>query len=661
MGALTRAFNWAATSIGKPESWTQSHLTSVNMMLTSRFPMLVFWGPDLITFYNDAFRPSLGNDGKHPGSLGQPGHISWAESWPVIGPMINNIMNGGEAVWFEDQKLPLYRDGKMGYAYWTYSFSPLLDDDGQVGGVLVTCNETTKSVESTARLAESENRFQNLVREATIGIVVLEGEAWHISIANEAFAKLIGRSTQDIMGKNLFELLPEARSEFEPIMQSVYRDGKSIQNNNAAYTVQDKNGQTIEGYVNVLYQPFREEDGTITGIIEIIQDVTDKVKAELQVVSMYENEKSLHREIAESEERFRNMAESTDVLIAVSNEKAESVYFNKAWERFTGRSQQDLLGFGWTDMIHPEDRERFVDYYMESFKKQEPFANEFRLKNNDGNYRWQRVLGPPRFRPDGSFAGYISSCFDITEQKQDELRKNDFIAMVSHELKTPLTSISGFLQLLEMDAKKNNYGFSTAMTAKARRQVGKMITMINGFLNVSRLEAGKLDIHKTRFDMADLLQEIQADADSLYPGRKLVFDPVEHTIVEADWHKIENVISNFLSNAVKYAPNGSIQIACVQKDNLVEVSVADAGIGIRKEDLGKIFDRYYRIEQGLSDNGVSGFGIGLYLCAEIIQRHNGKIWAESEPGEGAVFYFTLPRGTDLTPGPSPTKRGVSPE
>ncbi|WP_316757683.1 hypothetical protein [Pedobacter aquatilis] len=138
MGSLTRAYNWAITPLLDPKNWSQSHLCAVNTMLTSRFPMLVFWGKDLITFYNDAFRPSLGNDGKHPQSLGQPGHQSWSETWQVIGPMIEDIMSGGKAVWFEDQKLPLYRNGHVSYAYWTYSFSPLLDDDGSVGGILVS-------------------------------------------------------------------------------------------------------------------------------------------------------------------------------------------------------------------------------------------------------------------------------------------------------------------------------------------------------------------------------------------------------------------------------------------------------------------------------------------------------------------------------------------
>ena len=155
MGTLTGQYDWSKTSVGTPDQWPLSLRTLMRMMLTSRFPMLIFWNKDLITFYNDAFRPSLRENGKHPSSLGQRGEESWAESWPTIGPMIHDIMAGGKGVFIEDQKLPIYRDGQMGYAYWTYSFSPLTDDSGAVNGVLVTCLETTEAVEHLNQLKQA--------------------------------------------------------------------------------------------------------------------------------------------------------------------------------------------------------------------------------------------------------------------------------------------------------------------------------------------------------------------------------------------------------------------------------------------------------------------------------------------------------------------------
>lgn len=169
MAQLIQNYDWKKTPLDSVDTWPVSLRTLLHMMLTSRFPMLIFWGNDLITFYNDAFRPSLGNNGKHPSSLGQRGEESWAESWPVIGPMIHNIMTGGEAVWFEDQKLPIYREGKMDCAYWTYSFSPVCDDAQQIAGVLVTCTETTKAVESLLSLEELQQQQEMAIEAAELG------------------------------------------------------------------------------------------------------------------------------------------------------------------------------------------------------------------------------------------------------------------------------------------------------------------------------------------------------------------------------------------------------------------------------------------------------------------------------------------------------------
>ncbi|MEZ0539780.1 PAS domain-containing sensor histidine kinase [Fibrella arboris] len=260
--------------------------------------MLIFWGQELITFYNDAFRPSLGNNGKHPSSLGQPGEVSWAESWPVIGPMIYNIMAGGEAVWFEDQKLPLYRDGRMGYAYWTYSFSPVVDDTGAVNGVLVTCSETTGAVENLQRLGDSEQRFQHLIRRATVGIIVLIGEEMRISIVNDAYGKLIGRTYDELIGKNLFEVIPEAEAYFRPLAEGVRQSGAPLYLYSTPYAV-EVNDTVKEGYLDLVYQPFQEADGTATGVMVLCQDVTE------QVVS--------RKKIEENEFRFRSLIEEAPV------------------------------------------------------------------------------------------------------------------------------------------------------------------------------------------------------------------------------------------------------------------------------------------------------------------------------------------------------------
>jgi two-component system, OmpR family, sensor histidine kinase VicK len=169
-----------------------------------------------------------------------------------------------------------------------------------------------------------------------------------------------------------------------------------------------------------------------------------------------------------------------------------------------------------------------------------------------------------------------------------------------------------------------------------------MTGMINSFLNLSRLESGKIGIDVNRFDLALLLKEIEQEANTTITTHRVVFKPVTPTWVTADYDKIAQVIQNLISNAVKYsARNSEVMISCTVMNGHVQLSVQDEGIGIREEDLPRVFERFYRV-QDMATKHISGFGIGLFLSAEIIQLHHGKIWAESQLGKGSTFHFELP-------------------
>lgn len=261
---------------------------------------------------------------------------------------------------------------------------------------------------------------------------------------------------------------------------------------------------------------------------------------------------------------------------------------------------------------------------------------------NDGEVIWLHSLGKTSQDQDGEHTIFSGVVMEITEQKQDEQRKNDFIGMVSHELKTPLSSMKGYLQMLQVKANKSGDTFTANALDKANNQVRKMTSMINGFLNVSRLESGKILVEKTSFNFIDLIQEVIEETLLIQSSHQLQFFPCEDITIEADRDKIGTVVSNLLSNAVKYSPNSkSVEISCKLTENQIQFSVKDQGIGIGPKDIGQLFNRYYRVENQQSPT-ISGFGIGLYLCDEIIQRHNGRIWAESEVGVGSTFYFNLP-------------------
>lgn len=316
--------------------------------------------------------------------------------------------------------------------------------------------------------------------------------------------------------------------------------------------------------------------------------------------------------------------------------------------RFFGINHRETVTYlkDFVPALHPDDREKITTIINNVFIKSVSNGNydvAYRTVGIENQrIRWVRAKGKAYFNEQDKPVRFIGSVLDITEQKLDELRKNDFIAMVSHELKTPLTSLTAPIQVLNSKLKNSEDSFTSGALKNADKQLKKMGTMINGFLNISRLESGKIQIIKQEFLLDGLIREIVREAELTVSTHQIKFNPCLGVKVNADIDKIGSVISNLLSNAVKYSPKDTIiHVDCQVVDDYAQVSIRDEGIGINHNNKEKLFDRYYRVENTHTQH-ISGFGIGLYLSAEIINRHAGKIWVESEIGFGLTFYFNLP-------------------
>ncbi len=245
----------------------------------------------------------------------------------------------------------------------------------------------------------------------------------------------------------------------------------------------DRNGYIETCYFDFAYSPIRMENGEVGGVLVTVIETTGKKKAV--------------EDLKESEERFRTMAEGTDIFIAVGDESSNATYFNNAWVKLTGRPMEDLLKFGWLDLVHPEDRDRYVNIYLDAFKKREPFTGEFRVLNSNGEYRWLLAQGPPRFRPDGSFAGYISSCVDITDQKTNEIELKEskdqlLFAIDAAELGTwdynPVTnkfSANNRLKAWFGLPENKDVEFTDAINAMGERDKGRVTAAIQTALQYS--------------------------------------------------------------------------------------------------------------------------------------------------------------------------------
>lgn len=403
MGELTRSHEWSKTPLGEPCEWPQSLLTTLSIILNSRFPMFLFWGKEHLCFYNDAYRPSLGNEGKHPYALGKPGAEVWPEIWDLIAPQIRQVLSTGEATWFEDQLIPIYRNGHLEDVYWTYSYSPVKDESGQPAGVFVTCTETTKKMETLQRLTESEQRFQNLVREATVGIVVLTGEEMRVEIVNDAYGKLIGRTAEELKGRKLFDLIPEAGAPFRPLLNQVRETGEALYLYDHPYLV-SANGQTIEGYLNLVCQPYRESNGPATGVLALCQDVTESVLAA--------------KKIEESEQTLGLAIEIGELgVFKVDLENETATYSDRIKEWFGLEKQQWPLR-KIISTVHPDDAPRLSQIITRSVAGENKGRHDvtYRVIHAKHNtVRYLHSIGQVEFR-DGKAVGMSGILQDITLQ-----------------------------------------------------------------------------------------------------------------------------------------------------------------------------------------------------------------------------------------------------
>lgn len=382
-------------------------------------------------------------------------------------------------------------------------------------------------------------------------------------------------------------------------------------------------GQTL---FNARKQPVRFS-GTV-------QDITEERRALQELERSYEQER-LSKEAAQ--------LGTFDMDLV-----ADTLEWDDRCRTLFGISHKDAVSYDrdFLPGLHPDDLDRVNDIIKDVFVKAKSNGNydvEYRTVGvDDGRVRWVRAKGKALFNENDEPVRFIGSVLDITDQKEDEIRKSAFISMVSHELKTPLTSLKAYVQLLGVKAKKDNDAFTSGALGKVEAQVNKMQSMIDGFLNLSRLEAGKIQLDKKVFDLETVVKGVVDETLLLGSSHLIKLHQFEPISVYADADKIEHVISNFISNAIKYSPRDSkIEISCEKTDSDVKVSVSDQGVGIKKQELSKLFDRFYRVENNNTQH-ISGFGIGLYLSAEIIERHGGKIGVDSEVGSGSTFWFTVP-------------------
>ncbi len=276
MGALMRAHDWSVTPLGNPSGWPQGLRTVVRLMLSTRHPMYIFWSQSGTGLYNDAYRASLGPE-LHPASLGRSGKEVWGEIWPEIGPQIDQVLSGRGPTWQEDHLLPITRNGRLEEIYWTYSISPIDDEDapGGIGGVLVICNETTRNVLRERHYELDAQRQRSLVQLMPGFVAVMTGANHRFEYVNDAFMQMSG--SRDYIGHVVRDVYSElAYQTFGPILEQVYSTGMPYVAHEMPIRLDD---ETSDKFLDFVYQPIRDDTGTVTGIFVGGHDVTSAVRA----------------------------------------------------------------------------------------------------------------------------------------------------------------------------------------------------------------------------------------------------------------------------------------------------------------------------------------------------------------------------------------------
>jgi two-component system sensor histidine kinase VicK len=495
-----------------------------------------------------------------------------------------------------------------------------------------------------------EDDLYNIVLSAPIGICVLNSETLAGEIVNDSFLEVAGKPREDIIGKFYWDAFAEAREYYEDALnQAVANDEPYYANEVELMLI--RHGREEMVFVTFVYSPIKNSEGKVTKVAVWVLENTAQVIAR-QKIQTANND--LERAQTDLQNLFQKLEESEIALrLAVSAANFGTWYIQSVTREFiTDARLKELFGYypdeditieGALAQITDEYR-GFVSATLENaiYKGGDYDVTYPVIGLHNDKLRWLRAIGNLKADPSGEFSAFTGVVMDISEQKQDEQRKNDFIGMVSHELKTPLTSLNAYLQVLQTKILAGADSFTSGALDQSVKQVRKMTVMINGFLNVSRLESGKINIEKQLFDMSEMVAEIEEETIAMISTHQFIFHPVESVYVTADKDKIAQVLSNLISNAVKYSTAGTlIKVSCAAVNNNAQISVTDEGAGIHEQDIDRIFERYSRIQTDHNQH-ISGFGIGLYLSKEIIKRHGGKIWVESKSGIGSTFYFSLP-------------------
>jgi PAS domain S-box-containing protein/excisionase family DNA binding protein len=505
---------------------------------------------------------------------------------------------------------------------WVRAFIyPVKDESGRILEVVLVHEDITEQIKSKEALRESEERFRALTN-ASSDVVYRMSPDW------KEMRQLDGRNFLADTGKPDSKWLqkyihPDDQRRVLEVIDEAIRTQNVFELEHRVKRVDGTLGWTFSRAIPIL-----DQKGEIIEWFGAAIDITEHKRAE--------------RELKESEERFRALADNIPNLAWMARADGYIFWYNCRWYEYTGTSQKDMEGWGWQSVHDPKILSKVLEEWNKSIDQGITFEMVFPIRGVDGEFRPFLTRVVPIRDSGNRIVRWFGTNTDITKQIELEKQKDEFLGIASHELKTPVTSIKAYTQVLERLFQRNGDIKSAEMLAKMGVQIDKLSSLIEDLLDVTKIRSGKIIFHEEFFDFNELAQQIVEELQLTTDRHEIVKEFAATRTIFGDRDRIGQVISNLISNAIKYSPKARRIIVKteVNHDNIT-LCVQDFGIGIPKEKQGKVFEQFFRVS-GEREITFPGLGLGLYVSSQIIKREGGKIWVNSIRGKGSSFYFSLP-------------------
>lgn len=495
---------------------------------------------------------------------------------------------------------------------WLRRIQPYVGHQGRTEGVVVTFVDVTvlrAAARQVGQLAATLDDSNDAVYSCDPGGRIL---SW-----NKGAERIYGYRREEVLGMSVAQIsaaVPElTQGSLGPV--DVGRRTKA--------------GQMAT--VSMTATALRDRQGAVHALLFTERDISEQLRVE-------------------SEIRFRRLADNIPALLRVEDAGGRTEFVNRACTQFIGRSTELLVGEGWLEFVHPQDRQRYLEEYAAAQAEQRPLDSDIRLQRLDGAYRWMRAMSVPHVDAAGVFAGYVALLVDVEDRKRAELqlleadhRKDEFLAMLAHELRNPLAPIRSAVAIL---------GRSGLTEPRAEwavgvidRQAELMAKLLDGLLDVARISRGKLKLDLAPVELAVVVQRAVEISQVLITARRqrLTVQCADGVMLEGDLLRLTQVFANLLNNASKYTDEeGAIDVRVELGGEQVCVRIEDNGTGISQDMLPRVFDMFSQAETSL-DRSKGGLGLGLTLVRQLVELHGGAVQAESAGlGAGSVFTVRLP-------------------